>query len=154
MSNAKLRKAVRDMRWAERVQPPPVLRQLESLSRTVDPTGAITPSAAAPFIVPQVFQWGPGSTSRQRVARAGRLTVLAAYAATAPTTGDAIITLTRITPSSASTPIATVIIDNGTQFGEVSLDIAIPGGSWLLATVTTTNGAANVSMSASVSGGS
>jgi hypothetical protein len=154
MSDAKLRKAIRDMGWGEKLQPPEVLRQLESLSRTVDPTGALFPSAAAPFIVPHVFQWGPGSTQRQRVARAGKLTVMAAYAATAPTTGDAIITMSRITSSSGATNIASLVMDKGTQFAEASFDISLPGGAWILATLSTANGAANVSMSASVSGGS
>jgi hypothetical protein len=126
------------------------IRQLESLRMAVDENGKVLPPAL-PASTPLDPSWGPGDAlKRYRTARAGTVAILDAFAATAPSTGDALITLTKTTPTSGTETIATVRIPNGSQFADPETLIwqarDVPAGAWLNAVVTTPNGAGSVSI--------
>ena len=81
---------------AETNEPQEWLRHRQAVETAIDLTGKVNPKAA-PKPSPQVLSWGPSSTTRFRAARAGTVVLLSVYATTAPTTGDATVTLTQTT---------------------------------------------------------
>jgi hypothetical protein len=146
MSDPTLAKILRDVGLARAIQPPDTIRQLAATKTVIDETGAINPPAAAPFRSPQTMQWAPGGTNRQRVTRAGTISLVAAYASTAPTTGNATVTVTQVTEAGGTDTIATLTIPDESQFADATPQVAVPAGAWLLASVTTANGASGVSI--------
>jgi hypothetical protein len=80
--------------------------------------------------------------------------MLRAYASTAPTSGDAVITVTQVTQDGGTESLGSVVSPDETQFSDPDtlsgLPVAVPAGAWLSATVTTANGASGVSISATI----
>ncbi len=153
MSDPSLAKILRDIKFAEALQPAEILRQQEANKRVIDVTGSINTKAANPFRTPLVMHWASGDTSRKRVARAGTVALLGAYASTAPSSGDAKVTLTSATAASGTETLIVLTIPVGSQFADVTTAISVPSGSWLSATVTTANGVAGVSISVTINQG-
>lgn len=153
MVDSSLAKIIRDTGLAQVLQPAAELRQQQANARVIDETGAISRQAAAPFRTPLAMHWAPSDTSRKRVARAGSVALLAAYASTAPTTGDAKITLTSMTALSGVETLVVLTIPQGESFAEVSSLIAVSSGAWIGTVVTTANGAAGISVSVTISQG-
>ena len=153
MSDPVLAKLFRDIGWAEAVIPATELQQGQANKRVIDQTGAMIADAIAPYLRGERFDWGPGDTKRQPTEKAGSLFLIRAYAGTAPSTGDATITVTMVTESGSET-IATVRIPDGQQFSDPDtaegLPYAVPAAAWLGATVTTANGASGVNIAAFV----
>lgn len=129
------------------------LQYQQALEQAVDPTGKVI-RTALPANTPLVFDWAPSDTSRKATARAGTLVMLRAYASTAPSTGDAVITLTMVTEASGTETLATVRIPDDAQFSNpdtlTGIPYPVPAGAWLGATVTTANGASGISISATM----
>ena len=148
-----LAQLIRQTGLAEAIQPARAIRQAQAVAVVVDETGKINRSAVAPFLPPIAFQWASGSTSRQRVPRAGTIVLLAAFASTAPSTGDATVTLTQMTEASGEETIATLRIAEDAQFGDAQPMVQVPAGAWLGAIVTVANGASGVSISCTMNVG-
>ena len=80
MSDPTLAKTLRELKFAETVFPAKSLRHIEAVKEVINETRDINPAAASPFRTPLTMHWASGSTSRQRVARAGTLAVVAVSA--------------------------------------------------------------------------
>lgn len=140
---------LREIGFAEVLEPKRDLRHREAVKRTIDPTGRIiTPSATA-----VVFNWDAGSTSKRVTGSAGTITMLAAHCATAPSTGDATVTLTAETEEGGLQTIGTLTIPEGQRMANTTLGVQVTALTWLGATVTTANGASGVSIGARMSTG-
>ena len=144
MSDPTLAKTLREIGFAEALQPARSLRHIEAVKEVINETRDINPAAASPFRTPLTLHWASGSTARPRVARAGTLAVVAAYAGTAPSTGDAKITVTSTSQYSGTDTLYVLTIPDGTKFAEESIAVPVSAGARLGATVTTANGAAAV----------
>ena len=132
---------------ARTIEPPDLLRQRQAVHVAIDDQGKVNPKSAAALRSPIDFHWGPDDTGGRRAPRASRLVLLSAYAGTPPSTGNATVTYTLITP--LLTDDVTLTIPNGEQFADsttnpVTLDI--PAGGILFAAVTDAQGAADVSI--------
>ena len=123
-----------------------MLRQQEAVAVAIDPTGKVTPYAA-PKLPPIDYTWGPSSTTRYRVPRATTLVLLAAYATTAPSSGDATVEVTATTETGGTETIATLTIPEDSQFADTIPNVAVPAGAWLYGSVSTANGASGVNIS-------
>lgn len=148
-----LGRAFRDLRIGELIRPAQSIRRDAAVDTAIDLTGRVNPKAA-PKPSPQVLSWGPSSTTRQRVVRAGTVVLLSVYATTAPTTGDATVTLTQTTQDGGTETLASVKVPDGSNFSDgdtqSGLPVQVPNGGWLFASVTTANGAAGVNISVTV----
>ena len=132
---------------ASTLEPQRDLRQRQAAAMAIDINGKVIPRAA-PAPTPMSYSWGPSSTTRYRAARACLLTLVDAYATTAPTTGDAIVTITMTTEAGGTETIATATIPDESQFATPETpNIPVPAGAWIYASVTTANGASGVSIS-------
>ncbi len=147
-----LSRALIDAGWADAVLPADHLQYQEALRRVVDPTGRILETAAKPFRTPVGFRWGPGDTGRWPMIRAGMAVLLRAFATTAPSSGNATVTMTWVSESTGGESL-TLTIPQGRQFREVVIAAPIPAGAWVGATVTTANGASGVSIGATIETG-
>jgi len=145
-----LQRIVRESGLVDVLRPADQVRQQAAVGRVIDPAGGLHPRALAPYLPPLVMTWPQGSTQRHRAAAAGTAVLLAAYAVTPPSTGNAIVTLTLVSPSQGLTTIATCQITQASSFGEAQLDYPIPAGAWLHAALTTPAGASAVSTSLTV----
>lgn len=129
------------------------LRQQAAVDMAIDITGKVNP-AALPSSTPLALSWGPSDTRRIATSRAGTVVMLRAFATTAPSTGDAVITLTSTTETGGTETLATVRIPNSTQFSDadsiVGLPVPVPAGAWLYASVTSANGASGVSIGCTI----
>jgi hypothetical protein len=146
MSDPTLAKILRDVGLARAIQPPDTIRQLAATKTVIDETGAINPPAAAPFRTPQTMHFPPGAVGRQRVSRAGTLSLVSAYATTPPGPGNATITVTAWTADGGTQTIATLTIPAGSEEASITPQVAVPAGARILAAVTTASGAAGVSI--------
>ena len=130
------------------------IRQLDDLSAVVDPNRKITPSSL-PSSTPLDPSWGPGDAlKRYPMPRAGHVAILDAICLTPPSTGDALITMSKTTRTAGTETIATVRIPKGSQFADLETLVwqsrEVEARSWLSAVVTTANGAAGVSIGATL----
>ena len=139
MSDPAFGKALRDIGFADRLFPSSTERQLDALKRTVDNTGALAPEAIAPYRSPQVMAWAPLTTHYQRVTKAGVLTLISVYASTAPTSGNALISLFAISELEPTTlsVVASVNVFQNQKFGTASPMIPVQTGLWLIPSLTT-----------------
>lgn len=151
MSN--LDRIVRNSGVLDRLRPLDAIKQQRADAQVIDEAGRINPAAAAPFRTPLALHWSPGSTARQRAAQAGTAVLLAAHAATPPTTGNCTITLTMVTAVMGVTTIGTCQITSGQTIGETQLAYPVPAGSWLGAVVSQASGASGVSISLTIKAG-
>jgi hypothetical protein len=145
MSDPTLAKILRDVGLARAIQPPDTIRQLAATKTVIDETGAINPPAAAPFRTPQTMHFPPGAVGRQRVSRAGTMSLVSAYATTPPS-GNATVTVTAWTADGGTQTIATLTIPAGSEEASITPQVAVPAGARILAAVTTASGAAGVSI--------
>ena len=132
MSDADLGKALRDIKFAERLLPQRRLRQLDALRRTVDDQGSISAEAVAPYRSPQVMSWTGTSTIHQRVARAGKISLVSVYASTVPSTSDAVIEIRVLSEDSPTlSTIATVTVQQNQRFGQSAPMVSVSTGQWI-----------------------
>lgn len=136
----------RESGLADVLMPAESLRHAEAVKRTIGVNGDISEREAAPFRTPLVMTWDAGSTSKRRAGRAGSVAILAAHCSTAPSSGDATVTLTMETEASGVETIGTLTIPQGQRMADTTLHVQVPAGGWLGATVTTANGASGVSL--------
>ncbi len=150
MDSSAAARIFRESGVAEELFPRADLRHQESIRHTIDPTGAIIGAAAAPFRTPVLLSWSPGSTQYQPSPRAGTAAMLRARCVTAPTTGDATVSLTMETEFSGADVVATMTIPLGSRFADTVLTVPTDAGAWFLASVTTANGTAGVSLALTI----
>lgn len=151
MSDPAFGKALRDIKFAERLFPQERLRQFAALRRTADNQGVVFPEAIAPYRMPQVIAMSASGAIRQRVVRAGKITLISAHAGTAPTTGDAVLSITSLSEDSpTAVVIATVTIPNGQSFGQSAPMISVDTGQWLLASTTSSGSGSSFSVSINI----
>jgi hypothetical protein len=149
----KVRGVIRSLGTMETLFPAEQILQDAAIRATHDRAGRLTPAEAQRLRRPQSLGIDPSSNKRKRVSRAGQVTLLAAYAETAPTTGNATITVTAYTEAGGAVTIGTVSITVGRQAGEAvpsPATASVPAGAWIGATITTANGAADVSVDVEV----
>lgn len=134
-------------RLARTLEPPAVLQQREATSRAIDSTtGRLTSPALADARDPQTIDFTPAETGGKRAVRAGFAILIAAYATTAPTTGDATITITKVTEFGGSEALPVVTIPQGSNFGDVVISVPVESGSWFTRAFTVANGASGISV--------
>ncbi len=122
------------------------LYRQQAAERVYDDAGNLTDEAARRLRSPEKMGWGPSSTQAHEVLRSGTITRLSAYATTAPSTGDATITVTQYIPETGLVEtIATVTILEAQKVGRVRPLVAVAAGVWIAATVTDAKGASGVS---------
>lgn len=152
--DTELQRIVRQSGLLDALVPREQERLLQAVRQTIGPLGEINPNMARPFKASQVMQWDPGNTGRQRVGTAGQVIILAAYAATPPSTGDAVVTLTHLNELTSEETLATVTIPQGASFSSFESLVGCPSdvlaGAWLGASVSTANGASGVSISVTI----
>ncbi len=136
----------RESGLAEELIPRRELRHRDAVQRVIDVTGAINDRSAAPFRSPQSITWKPADTGGDAAVRAGSAVLIRAYATTAPTTGDATITVTKVTEFGGSDALPAVTIPKGSQFGDVVITVPVEAGAWFTRAVTVANGAAGISV--------
>ena len=141
--------------FARVAEPPVVLQQRQAVGVAIDPATGTVYANALPSSTPLDPSWGPGDALRRyRTPRAGNVSMLAAFCTTPPSTGDAVITLTKTTETGGTETIATVRIPRGKQFSDPETLIwqarDVPAGAWLGASVTTVNSASGVNIGATV----
>lgn len=145
-----LGRAFRDLRIGELIRPAQSIRRDAAVDTAIDLTGRVNPKAA-PKPSPQVLSWGPSSTTRLRVPRACTVVLLAVYATTAPTTGDATVTLTQTTQDGGTETLASVQVPDGANYSDgdtqSGLPVQVPNGAWLFASVTDAQGMSGASIS-------
>lgn len=134
-------------RLALTLEPPTLLQQREANSRAIDrTTGRMTSPALADARDPQTITWKPADTGGDAAVRAGLATLIRAYATTAPTTGDAVITVTKVSEFSGSDPLPTVTIPKGSNFGTAVIADPVEAGAWFTRAVTAAEGASGISV--------
>lgn len=155
MSDSAYGKALRDAKLAEALLPPKTVRQLSAMSRTIDETGAITAQAVAPYRTPLVMSWGPSDTTWQRVARAGRVVLMASYVATTAPTSVATVQLYQAVESdpSSTSIVASLAIPTGGRFADDAPMINVPAGAWLRPSLVAGSGAAGVNVTITITQG-
>jgi hypothetical protein len=131
---------------SDALMPSWLVRQMRASALVIDDHGDIVPNKAAPFRTPLTMHWY-GSAGKQRAARAGTAILLAAHAATPPSSADCIVGLTQQTEGSGTTTIATVRIQRYGVMADEEVNEAILAGSWLGMTVIQSGGASGVSLS-------
>lgn len=127
------------------------LRAIDTVRGAFDGAGRLDPDQVRSILPPVDWHWSPGDTGGRRAPRAGRITLLAAYAATPPSGGNAVVTYTLVTPLGGDT--VTLVIPDGVQWadsGDSPVVLDVPAGGIVFAEVTTANGAAGVSMFATM----
>jgi hypothetical protein len=131
-------KILRDIGLSEAIIPAHDLQQQQANTRVIDHNGDVIRAAIAPYLRGEKFTWGPSDIRKIPTEKAGNLSLITAYATTAPTTGDATVTITITTPSGTET-VGTVRIPEDTQFSDPDtaegLPYAVPAGAWLAYTV-------------------
>ena len=141
-------------RIGQAIVDPGTQRLLEDTSVTIMRGGGIDPRAAKPFKSSQVMQWSPGDTGRQRAGTAGTAVMAFAFAETAPTAGDALITVTQIVENQSEETLGFFRIQQGRQFSSPESAVGFPApiavGGWIKATVTEPSGATGISISLTI----
>jgi hypothetical protein len=132
----------------QRLQSPEQIQHQQALVRFIDPiTGQITdPKALAPYLPLVGGEWGEW----QRVRQPSVLLLLAVRATTAPSSGDALISLQQDTEASGVETLVTLRIPEGQRFASVTPMVPILAGAWLGYALTTTAGASGISVSYSL----
>jgi hypothetical protein len=147
-------KMLRDIRFTEKSHPTHELQQNYANTRSIGRDGSIFREAVEPFLRGEKVSWGPSDTRKQPIEKAGDLYLITAYATTAPSTGDATITITMTTEAGGTENIGTVRILDGYNFSDPDtmegVPYPVPANAWLGGTVTTANGASGVNIAALV----
>ncbi len=147
---SRLDRVVRELGYLAAMEPADELRRRKVVADVVDLAGGINRTAMLPHLPADRLRWGPGDTGRVPTVQSGRAVMLRAAAETPPSTGNATITLTTLTEFAGVQTIGTLAIPKGQQFGAEALDVELPAGTWVGATVTTANGASGVSIALTV----
>lgn len=142
----------RELNVAEVLAPRAVLRQQEAMRRVIDETGKINPKAATPFRTPRILDYDVGTTRPMRAGRAGTLALASIRCGTAPSTGDAVITITIESVLSGSDTYP-VTVPNGQTYVDETFAVPVNASDWIGLAVTTANGASAVSASLTVNVG-
>lgn len=151
MSDPAFGKALRDINFAQRLFPQARLRQLAALRRVADDQSRVFPEAIAPYRTPQVVSMSASGAIRQRVAKAGKITLVSIHAGVAPTTADAVISITSLSEDApTASVIATVTIPQGQSFGQASPMVSVATGQWLLAVTTASGSGSSFSVSINI----
>lgn len=143
-------RAIQDSGIVDALLPRARIEHEQAVAQAIGPTGDLLPRAVRQVRTPLVLAWAPGDTHRQRVARPGVLATLAAHCATPPSSGTAVVTVTQVTATAGASTIAILSIPQGEAIAEAGLDVAVPAGAWIGATLTTAAGASGVSTSLTV----
>jgi hypothetical protein len=146
---ADLERIFRDTGLAEALQPRQSLELQEAARRVIDPTGKIQPQAATPFRTPRFLDYAVGTTPPQRVGRAGTLTLASIRCGTAPSTGDATITVT-VESLLEGADAHVVTVPNGDTYADAPLAVPVNASDWIGVAVTSAEGASGVSASLTV----
>lgn len=145
---------LRDVNLAGSMQPAEELRLMDAVKRVIDPTGKIVGKAAAPFRTPRFLDFTVGTTLPQRAGRAGTLALVSVRCGTAPSTGDAVITVTKESALSGSETYD-VTVSNGETYSDMILAEPVNASDWFGVAVSSAEGASGVSASITITiGGS
>jgi hypothetical protein len=146
---ADLERIFRDTGLAEALQPRQSLELQEAVRRVVDPTGKILPPAANPFRTPRFIDFDVGTTRKRRVGRAGTLTLASVTCDTAPSTGDATITIT-VTSELEGAESYVVTVPQGETDTDHTMAVPVNASDKIAMAVTSAEGASGVSATLTV----
>ena len=116
----------------------------------IDASGQVTWDAIYQVLPAQNLTWAPGDAGLKPVSPQGTITIVRAYCATAPDSGPATITITRVREFASEEVVATLRIAEGSQFAIDHPYAPVEANDWLKATVTDAQGASGVSIGVAV----
>ncbi len=144
-----LERIVHEIGLAEALMPRATLHQLEAVGRVIDPTGDIDPRKADPFRTPRCIDYDVGTTGYRRADKAGTLALVSIRCGTAPTTGDATITVTVESPING-TDTYPVTVPQGSTYADIVMSVPVSASDWIGVAVSNANGAGGVSASLTI----
>lgn len=145
MSSLALDAAIADL--IETLSPAEAAKLQKVVEQVVNRSGGVNRETVLGLLPTLVSRWEPSDAGGDFVPQASTVMGLTAYANTAPSTGNALITLSIERPGAGREAIGTVQILQGEPAAvPVTLAQDAPAGSWLFATVTTANGASGVTI--------
>ena len=140
---------LRDVGLAESMQSAEDLRLMDAVKRVIDPTGKIVGRAAAPFRTPRMLDYTVGTTLPQRAGRAGTLALVSVRCGTAPSTGDATITVTKESELSGIESYDVTVPKTDT-YADMVMAEPVNASDWFSVAVTDAEGASSVSASLTI----
>lgn len=149
MSNASMRRIVRQSGVLNELLPGETIRQQQAIAQTFDATGSLTRDAIKRFMPATRYRFHvPGALAvgdaggMDQITRAGTVTRFRAHVGTAPSTATCIVELR----DSAANVLATVTIPTGqTEGTSDGLTVPVNGSTWIGLHIAQTGSAADLS---------
>jgi hypothetical protein len=152
MPSRKLDRAV-DL-LARTIEPRTVLHQREATARAIDETGQPVKRQFVGIMPPTIKDFRVGTAGRKRAGHPGTLTLITAYAETAPTTGDALLMVSQYNPLSGDYLEHQLTIPAGSNVSDDAMPNVPVAASDLFDTwVSVANGASAIDLSLTITVG-